>query len=358
MSDTAESEAPSDDLGVAPPAVEPVAKPSAVSRAADLISRRRETTITFVTVALFCYFWIANDAFVTTNNLRVVTQFATPVAFLAIAQVMNLVGGEIDLSLGNIYAFAPFVMVSAQDWGLPLPVALVFAVTVASLVGLANGAITIMTGVPSFITTMGMLFFLNGVTLTISDAFPKTPTRGGFAEWIGGADYSGFWWALGLTVILHVLLTKTRWGVYTIATGGNPIGASEAGIQIKRIKIGNFMLAAGVAGFAGISEGIRVAHVLAVGRRSRPHVPGCRRRGDRGDGAVRRVGDDHRSVPRRHLPQRAARRADDRRDQCQHLQHHPRRRDHRLDGPQCRRHPRPPANEADVKSHVYRCFHD
>ena len=176
MSDTAESEAPSDDLAVAPPAVEPVAKPSAVSRAADLISRRRETTITFVTVALFCYFWIANDAFVTTNNLRVVTQFATPVAFLAIAQVMNLVGGEIDLSLGNIYAFAPFVMISAQDWGLPLPVALVFAVFVASLVGLANGAITLMTGVPSFITTMGMLFFLNGVTLTISDAFPKTPT--------------------------------------------------------------------------------------------------------------------------------------------------------------------------------------
>jgi simple sugar transport system permease protein len=264
VSETAESEAPSDDLAVAAPAVEPVAKPSAVSRAADLISRRRETTITFVTVVVFCYFWVANDAFFTTNNLRVVTQFATPVAILAIAQVMNLVGGEIDLSLGNIYAFAPFVMVSAQDWGLPLPAALVFAVVVASLVGLVNGAITMMTGIPSFITTMGMLFFLNGVTLTISDAFPKTPARGGFAEWIGGADFSGFWWAVGLTVILHVLLTKTRWGVYTIATGGNPVGASEAGIQISRIKIGNFMLAAALAGFAGISEGIRVHTFLPL----------------------------------------------------------------------------------------------
>jgi simple sugar transport system permease protein len=264
VSDTAESEATSDELVVAPPDLEPVAKASAVSRAADLISRRREASIAFVTVALFCYFWVANDAFFTTDNLRVVAQFAAPIAILAIAQVMNLVGGEIDLSLGHVYALAPFVMLSARDWGLPLFVAVVFAVLVASLVGLANGVITLMTGVPSFITTLGMLFFLNGVTLTISDAFPKTPPRGGFAEWIGGAAIATFWWAVGLTVILHIVLTNTRWGVYTIATGGNPIGASEAGIRIRRIKIGNFMLATALAGFAGISEGIRVHTFLPL----------------------------------------------------------------------------------------------
>ena len=205
-----------------------------------------------------------------------------------------------------------------------------------------------MTGVPSFITTMGMLFFLNGVTLTISDAFPKTPARGGFAEWIGGADYSGFWWVLGLTVILHVLLTKTRWGVYTIATGGNPIGASEAGIQIKRIKIGNFMLAAAVAGFAGISEGIRVHTFLPLAGGpdlmflgvAAAVIGGTALFGGSGTIIGAFLGAD--------LPQRAARRADDRGDQCQHLQHHPRRRDHRLDGPQRRRQPRPPAIEEDV----------
>ncbi len=66
-------------------------------------------------------------------------------------------------------------------------------------------------------------------------------------------------WALGFTVLLHVVLTNTRWGVYTVATGGNPIGAREAGVQTKRIKVGNFMLAATLAGFTGISEGIRIA---------------------------------------------------------------------------------------------------
>ena len=151
--------------------------PSTVLRAADLIARRREASIAFVAVVLFVYFWVSTDAFFTSNNLRVVTQFTTAVAMLAIAQVMNLVGGEIDLSLGNVYALTPFVMLSAQDWGLPLPVAVVFAVVMASLVGLSNGVITLMTGVPSFITTLGMLYILNGLTLTISDGFPNPAPR-------------------------------------------------------------------------------------------------------------------------------------------------------------------------------------
>lgn len=258
--ETGDAEAPAEP----PPPAAATPTLTAVSRVADVISRRREASIAFVTVVLFIYFWASDDAFFTNNNQRVVTNFAAPVAILAVAQVMNLVAGEIDLSLGHIYALAPFVMLSAQEWGFPLPLALVFAVIVASLVGLANGVITLITGVPSFITTLGMLFFLNGVTLNISDGFPKTPPRGGFAEWIGGADFFTFWWAAGIAIVLHVVLTSTRWGVYTFATGGNPIGASEAGIQVRRIKFGNFMIAAALAGFAGISEGTRVHTFLPL----------------------------------------------------------------------------------------------
>ena len=59
-------------------------------------------------------------------------------------------------------------------------------------------------------------------------------------------------------MVIHIVLVNTRWGIYTVATGGNPVGAREAGIQTKRIKVGNFVLAAMLAGFMGISEAIRV----------------------------------------------------------------------------------------------------
>jgi simple sugar transport system permease protein len=186
------------------------------------------------------------------------------VAILAIAQTMLLVAAEIDLSLGHIYAMAPLLMWQATEWGWPLALAIVFALAGAALVGFVNGAITVTTGVPSFITTLGTLFFLQGFNVRISEGYPKPAPKGTLADWIGGANvsdfmWSGFVWAVVFTAMLHVVLTNTRWGVYTIATGGNPVGAREAGVLTKRIKVGNFMLAGALAGFSGISEGIRIA---------------------------------------------------------------------------------------------------
>jgi simple sugar transport system permease protein len=226
--------------------------------ASDLIARRREASIAFVAVALFVYFAVSTSNFLGVDNMRVIAQYSASVAVLAIAEAMLLIAGEIDLSLGHIYAMTPFLMHFGIEAGLPLPVAVVLALLGAGVVGLVNGIMTVATGVPSFITTLGMLFFLNGFTLTISDAFPKPAPEGGIADILGGARFSGFIWAAVFMVLVHVLLVNTRWGIYTVATGGNPVGAREAGIQVKRIKVGNFVLAAMLAGFMGISEAIRV----------------------------------------------------------------------------------------------------
>jgi simple sugar transport system permease protein len=227
-------------------------------RTMDLVSRRKEASIAFVVVVLFIYFGASTDNFLGSDNLRVIGQFTAAIAIIAVGEVMLLISGEIDLSLGNIYGMTPFVMWYGLEWGFPLPLAVVFGLFGAAAVGAINGILTIATGVPSFITTLGMLFFLNGFTLTISDGFPKPAPEGGFADWIGGARFSGFIWAVVITLIVHVILASTRWGVHTVATGGNPIGAREAGVPTRRIKVGNFMLAAVLAGFAGISEAIRV----------------------------------------------------------------------------------------------------
>ena len=265
MTDTVESEANDGEATAGPPGAAPAGPTSMVSRAADLISRRREASIALVAVVLFVYFAIAADNFTREANLQVVTRFTSAVAILAIAQVMLLVAGEIDLSLGHVYAMTPFLMFTATEWGVPLPLAIVFALGGAALVGFVNGMITVTTGIPSFITTLGTLFFLQGFTVTISEGYPKPAPEGGLAEWLGGADYAGFVWAVGLTIVLHLMLTNTRWGVYTVATGGNPIGAREAGVQTKRIKVGNFMLAGALAGFTGISEGIRISSLDPLG---------------------------------------------------------------------------------------------
>jgi simple sugar transport system permease protein len=58
-------------------------------------------------------------------------------------------------------------------------------------------------------------------------------------------------------LIFHVILTRTRWGLYTVSVGGNLLGAREAGIKTNRIKIGNFVMCSSLAAFAGILEAFK-----------------------------------------------------------------------------------------------------
>jgi simple sugar transport system permease protein len=61
-----------------------------------------------------------------------------------------------------------------------------------------------------------------------------------------------------IVAVFHVVLTRTRWGLHTIAVGGNPLGATEAGIRSSRIKIGNFMITSALGGLVGILEAARI----------------------------------------------------------------------------------------------------
>ena len=64
----------------------------------------------------------------------------------------------------------------------------------------------------------------------------------GIGKWIATYSWADIVWAVALTIVFHIVLTRTRWGLHTIAAGGNLLGAREAGINVNRIKYGNFML--------------------------------------------------------------------------------------------------------------------
>ncbi len=225
--------------------------------------RWREASIVFVAVVLAAYFESANHDFLLTSaSLQNLSQFVAPVAILACGEVMLMIGGEIDLSAGMVYALAPFVMYFAQQAGVPMVLSILLGVAAGALVGLLNGVITILLSVPSFVTTLGTLFLLNGFTLTISNGTPVgVEASQRFANVMGHGGYSEFFWALGVVVVMHVVLRNTRWGLHTIASGANPVGSSEAGISVRRIKIGNFVISGALAAFTGVLEAFRISSI-------------------------------------------------------------------------------------------------
>jgi simple sugar transport system permease protein len=282
------------------------------SNLAGIFLRRREASIIVVAIALVIYFQASNQNFLTQANIRTISQFAAATAIIAAGEVMLLICGEIDLSVGNVFALAPFIMFFTNQTGLPLWVSIIFGLLVGAAViyftsqtglplwlgiifgllvgaaviyftsqgglplwlgiifallisagiGLFNGLITVVLRVPSFITTLGTLFMLMGITLIISQGFPApTPQVGALNQVFGNSPYSEIIWAIAIATIMQIVLSYTRWGLHTVATGGNLLGASESGVNVRRVKIGNFMLCSLLGGFAGILEAFRITSI-------------------------------------------------------------------------------------------------
>jgi simple sugar transport system permease protein len=232
---------------------------SILRRVGTTLARQREATVFVVVVLLILYFGVISSAgratFFTKIDLINVSQIAAAIIIISLGEVLLLICGEIDLSVGFVYTFAPFVMYyMIHFYGVPPILAIVIALLVGVVVGWVNAFLTVTVGLPSFITTLGTGFVLLGLTLTTAHAqqAPILPSVVGIGHWIGSYAWAEIIWAVALLAVFHTLLTRTRWGLHTIAVGGNQLAAKEAGVNVARIKYGNFMLTSLLGAFVGL----------------------------------------------------------------------------------------------------------
>jgi simple sugar transport system permease protein len=228
----------------------------------------REGSVIVITVVVAAYFAATTDAFLTWENFKTLLPYFAPFAILAAGEVFLMINGEIDLSIGAVYLFTPFLFFEIYNWGLPLLPALALALVACMVVGAINGVFTAVVGINSFIVTLGMLLALSGFTLIISNAAPvATPGTSvtgeltTFASVFGGGTYSELIWALVIVGVLQIVLSYSRWGIYSVAVGSNRHGAAEAGIKVRVVVIRNFVLCSVLAGLVGVLEAVRTTSV-------------------------------------------------------------------------------------------------
>jgi simple sugar transport system permease protein len=230
--------------------------------AGEAFLRRREASVLLVAVGLMIYFQLSKPIFLTRGNLINLGQATAPTAIVAVGIVLLLVSGEIDLSVGMVFALAPFLMHYAVDfYSVPVIPAILLSILIAAGIGFINGFIVVKLRVPSFVTTLGTFYALQGIVLTTSHAYPAqipAEAEGAIRRYLGSADWAEVSWCLAIVALFHIVLTQTRWGLHTVSVGGNLLGATEAGIKVARIKIGNFMITSVLGAFAGIMEAFRV----------------------------------------------------------------------------------------------------
>jgi simple sugar transport system permease protein len=256
------SEATQRQQAAGPPGASPPPRPSALGLARGglgAFSRQREATVFVVAVALLLYFGIKyNSTFVSQANAAdLFSELAAPIAILGIGEVLLLICGEIDLSVGFIYTYAPiFTYFMISFYHFPGWLGVIAGLVVGLVAGAVNGFLVVHLKVPSFIATLGTGFILYGLALTGLHDEPVSvpPSIVGMGKWIGSDAWAMTIWMVALVLIFQVVLTRTRWGLHTTAVGGNQLGAREAGIHVGRIKYGNFMITGVLGALVGLQN--------------------------------------------------------------------------------------------------------
>jgi simple sugar transport system permease protein len=235
----------------------------------DFVARYREASIAAVAILLVLYIQLNNSVFLTSPLMSVVLRDTARIGMIAAGIVLVMITGEIDLSVGAIYALAPYLMIRiATDWDLSLWVTAPLALVIGVGVGLVNGFITVKLRIPSLITTLGMFFLLTGITVSYAHSQPirmlvQPPFNAIFGEnrfrphtpllsWNGLTGFTPIVWTLVVVLILTLVLARTVFGLHVISTGSNLLAAREIGVRTDRIKIAAFMIAGGLAALTGL----------------------------------------------------------------------------------------------------------
>jgi simple sugar transport system permease protein len=276
-----------------PPAAGPAhARRASLSSSSVLLERvlsLREGSIIIVTLLVAIYFSVDTSTFLTSSSFKTLLPFFAPFAILGAGEVFVMILGEIDLSIGATYLLAPLIYYKLATAGIPPVPSVLIALLCCVAVGFINGFLTAIIGISSFVTTLGTLFALEGLTLIISHAQPVSlpdaevhtssvavhkVVNGAhitltetvnhvstFAKVLGEGTYSELIWAIVIVIVGQLVLTFTRWGLYTVAVGSNKLAAAEAGVRVRLIVIRNFILCAAAGGFVGILEAVRASQL-------------------------------------------------------------------------------------------------
>lgn len=240
-----------------------------VKRLLKIYMEKPELAALVLLVLLIAVFQIQSDGiFLNANNLRGILGILPEIGLMVVGVTILMICGEFDLSVGSVFALMPMVMAVLLADGFPFIFAFLIGTAVAAMIGFINGYLTIKFSIPSFITTLGMLFIARSLTIVVSGGFPpllpnELPTWL-FTAFVGPGDLfrMSFLWFAAVVILMSLLMNSTNFGNWVRATGGFLPAAQAMGIPTARVKIACFMLCSMLAGFAGMIQVLRLGSPL------------------------------------------------------------------------------------------------
>jgi len=235
--------------------------------ASRLMRSWRTAGIAIPFLILFVILSITSAPFLhTTNLINILDQQASTLC-IAAAGTLVLVAGGIDLSVGATYGLATVVAGEIAAHHSPV-LAIVAAIATGLLVGLVNGLIVTVFKINALITTLAMSFVVGGIALRVSSGnLIVLSATSGFYKFSNSQFLtvpSAVWMTVVFVIVLGLLLSRTTFGRYMVASGGNAEAARLAGVRVNRIRVITFVLSGGAAGLGGVIDISRLLSAQAA----------------------------------------------------------------------------------------------
>ena len=226
-----------------------------------IMTQIKDKAIWIVFLILFVFFSIATERFFTYSNLLTVLRQVSMYGIAAVGMTFVILTAGIDLSVGSIISLVGVVCAFLMAYfGMSAWTAVPITLVMATLIGTANGAMVASIGMPAIIATFATQIVVQGYAYLLSGGSPIRPD-GGFDDsflFIGRGML--FDTPVPIPVIIMIvcfavggfILTKTYFGRYFYAVGGNEEASKLSGIRIKAVKYLVYSLSGFFAGLAGI----------------------------------------------------------------------------------------------------------
>ncbi|MGE5585667.1 MAG: ABC transporter permease [Bacillota bacterium] len=206
----------------------------------------------YALILLFIVSSIASPYFLQLQNLLNILRQISYTGIIALGMTFVIISGGIDLSVGSMTALVGgIVILTLNGFGGEIGeiAAIVVAIAVGILLGLAggaaNGLIITVGKVAPFVATLGTMAIFRSLTLYISNAGEFRSASSMYPE-LGMGDLIGIpvpvWIMLGLAVVFHIVLTRTRYGRYVCAVGSNERVARYAAIKTEVIRFTSYLV--------------------------------------------------------------------------------------------------------------------
>ena len=205
---------------------------------------------------------LSDKAFMDIDNMLLLLKQSAPIGIIAMGMTIIMINGNIDLSVGAIFALCAVILLDSMTWAIfgglgdwVIPVSWALALLTGVVLGAVNGLIVWKTGVDAFIVTLGSMLGFRGLVFMYNGENPTSElnwTLVDFAEAQFLGLHTATWFLAAVTIVIWYVMTRTVHGRNAYAIGNNREAAVNAGIRVGPHILINFMIIGFLAALSAV----------------------------------------------------------------------------------------------------------